>query len=130
MEPAQVLRVKYREKPVAVSSKNSKKITPRESLSTYKKVPKIEKLELDDDGYGRFEAAPFYYKYTQNASSNTIVFSNESEFRDINNPSLAIKLREHGAHVKRKEKEEALSALLQANQDKWDNVLNNPVSFD
>lgn len=70
--------------------------------------------------------APMWAPHTQTSSHSSSVKSNEIEHRNLNSPSFYIKMKEHEGHMKRKQKDKHLRAVLEANQAKWEDLLSNP----
>jgi hypothetical protein len=108
------------------SGRNAVQLTPKTTISVYKKTPEVVNDGVDLGGYEIWERAPMWAPHTQKTAPSSSVKSKEVEFRNLNSPSFYIKMKEHDGHMKRKEKDQHLKNVLAANKEKWEKLMTDP----
>jgi len=118
-----VTRVKYRD----VLDIEGDNIQDRGYLSMLKKLPKQGVYEYREEIEFDAEHPPLIPEATQLQTFEAVIQSNEKKHRDMMNPCIEIRVKEHDSFVKRKQQDKQLKKSIRDSKRHWDRLLKNPV---
>lgn len=119
-----VTRVKYRD----VLDVEGGNVQNGGYLSMLKKLPKQEARVHHEEIAFDAEQPPLIPEATQLQTFEAVITSNEKKHRDLVNPCIDVRIKEHDTFVKRKQQDRQLKRAIRDSKRRWERLLKNPVS--